>query len=94
VIAIWALQLQRIEIAKNSKINSLTHISSMLQEQINYHEKIIRDAKTMGKQWNGHANKINNDLRPLKEQIDSELIDIISKYENMPKAQEIKEILF
>lgn len=94
IIAILALQLQRAEIAKNSKINALTHMSSMLQAKINFHSKIIDNMKDRKENWTGHADKINKEMRPMKERIDSDLVDIISKYENMPDPSTIKNILF
>ena len=45
-IALWALNLQRREIIKNGRINSLIHASQMIQEKIEYHNGIIDDKKT------------------------------------------------
>ena len=45
MIALWQLNLQKREIIKNGKINSLIHISSMLQAKSDYHDKIINDKR-------------------------------------------------
>lgn len=90
LVALRALNLQRYEIIKNGKINSLIHMSSMLQSKIDYHNRIIDDLKKSNEAWGGHAARINNELRPLKEKMDEELISLISKYEGMPELDEIK----
>ena len=88
-IALRALYLQRREVEKNGKINSLIHLSSMVQLKIEYYSRIIDDIKNNGGKWKGHAEKINKELRPLKEDIDNKLIDLISRYEGMPEADKI-----
>ncbi len=92
MIAVWALMLQRKQIIKNSKINALVHMSSLLNQKIEFHSKIIADLKLKKENWKGHAEKINNDLRPLKEKIDSVLIDIIATYADMPNSETIKKM--
>jgi len=78
LIAIWALNLQRLEIRKNGKIIALIQASHMIQERIDYQSKIIDDLKQKGKKWDGHAARINNELRPLKTKIDLEFINLIT----------------
>ena len=96
VIAIWALNLQRSEIIKNGKINSLIYTASMLQQRIDYHSRIINDMKGEGKQydeWSGHALKINNELRPLLKKVNTEFLDIASKYDGILHENEIRSAL-
>ncbi len=95
-IAIWALNLQKKEIIKNGKISSLIHSASLIQEKIDYHSKIIDDMKSKGKpqkDWGGHATKINNNLRPLKEKINAEFLSLASKYDGVLHEDEIRASL-
>ncbi|WP_020161661.1 hypothetical protein [Cycloclasticus pugetii] len=95
-IAVWALHLQKKEIIKNGKINSLIHSASLIQEKIDYHSKIIDDLKSQGKtqkEWGGHAVKINSNLRPLKERINVEFLNIASKYDGILHEKEIRDSL-
>ena len=84
------MNLQRDEISKNGKIDSLINMSSMRQSKIGYHSKIIDDLKETNGTWKGHARRINNECRPLKEKMDKELILQISRHEGMPNLGEIK----
>ena len=96
-IAIWALNLQKKEIIKNGKISSLIHSASLIQERIDYHTKIIDDMKTEGKtkkDWGGHATKINNNLRPLKERVNTEFLNLASKYDGVLHESEIRASLY
>jgi len=95
-IAIWALNLQKKEIIKNGKISSLIHSASLIQEKIDYHTKIIDDMKSEGKtkkDWGGHAAKINNNLRPLKERVNTEFLNLASKYDGVLHENEIRASL-
>lgn len=101
VIACWALNLQRREIIKNGKINSLIHMSSLIQDRIDFHRRIIDDIKhyneTIGdekkqKVFGGHSHKVNKELRPLKHKVDSELFDLIEKYEGISNINEVRKV--
>ena len=89
--ALWQLNLQKREIIKNGKINSLIHISSMLQAKSDYHDKIINDKRQRNEKWKGHADKVNDELRPLKNDVDDELLNLIALYENMPNVRTIRD---
>ena len=91
MIALWQLNLQKCEIIKNGKINSLIHISSMLQAKSDYHDKIINDKRQRNEKWKGHADKVNDELRPLKNDVDDELLNLIALYENMPNVRTIRD---
>tara|TARA_B110000483_G_scaffold216906_1_gene268861 strand:+ start:288 stop:629 length:342 start_codon:yes stop_codon:yes gene_type:complete len=91
MIALWQLNLQKREIIKNGKINSLIHISSMLQAKSDYHDKIINDKRQRNEKWKGHADKVNDELRPLKNDVDDELLNLIALYENMPNVRTIRD---
>ena len=96
LIALWALRLQRREIVKNGKINALIHASKMLQEKIDYHNKILIDLEgdfEKSATWRGHANRINSELRPLKNQIDLEFLNIAAKYEGILHENKIRQAL-
>ena len=91
MIALWQLNLQTREIIKNGTINSLIHISSMLQAKSDYHDKIINDKRQRNEKWKGHADKVNDELRPLKNDVDDELLNLIALYENMPNVRTIRD---
>ena len=93
IVAATALWLQRAEIARNSRITALVHMSSLLNQRIEFHAKIIDDHKVSGKSWRGHADRINRDLRPLKEKVDGSLIDIVAGYQGMPDVDVIKQVV-
>jgi len=93
VIALWTLNLQRKEIIKNGKINALIHASQLIQEKIDYHNRIFDSPKT-NKEWKeGHKNKINHKLRPLKSSIDLEFVNIISEYDGILHEDKLRDIL-
>ncbi|PHS26357.1 MAG: hypothetical protein COA83_03100 [Methylophaga sp.] len=94
-IAIWALNLQRREIIKNGRINALIHASQMIQDKIDFHSKIIDDIEKnkTNKSSGGHKSRINKELRPLKNKIDMEFIDLAAKYNGVLHENEIREAL-
>lgn len=93
IIALYALNLQRNEIKRGAQISALIHTSEMIQRKIDYHSKIIDDNKAQGKKWEGHADRINNELRPLHNKINREFIDLAAKYKGILDASEIKTSL-
>lgn len=93
IIAVWALHLQRKEIIKNGRINALIRVAQMIQEKINYHDNIIEDMKKQGRKYDGHAHRINNELRPLKNKINMEFINLAAKYDGVLHENEIREAL-
>ncbi|HCG8583618.1 TPA: hypothetical protein NJ534_001487 [Vibrio parahaemolyticus] len=66
VVACWALKLQRNEIIKNGRISALSHTSNLLQQKIDFHSKIIDALKKQGKDFKGHSQRVNDELRPLR----------------------------
>ena len=96
IIAIRALNLQRREIIKNGKISALIHSASMIQSKIDYHSRIITDMKNQGKpyeDWQGHEKRINTELRPLKEEIDTEFLNVISSYDGLLHEDKIRHAI-
>ena len=93
IVAARAFTLQKYEIIKNGRISALVHSSNLIQQKIEYHNKIIDDMKSQGKsyqEWGGHAGRINDDFRPLKKKIDCELLTLMSKHDGIDLADEIK----
>ncbi len=89
-VAVHQLVLQRAEIRRNGQINSLVHMSSLLQHRIDYHEKIIsdlRDQKKSPESWRGHQRRVNQELRPLLADIHRELLALMAQ-QSMPFAEE------
>ena len=93
IIAIWQLFLQRKEQIRNSRINSLIYISSLLEKRIALYASIIEEKKRKKENFKGHSNRIHNDLNPLLKQTQDELISIISKNETIEYIDNIKEAL-
>lgn len=92
-IALNALNLQKKEIIKNGQINALIHVSTLLQTRIDYHSKIIDNLKAKNENWKGHADRINIQLRPLKEKTDRKLVALLSTHGDMPHSDEIFEAI-
>ena len=96
LIAAWALNLQRREIIKSGKVVALVHSAEMIQRKIDYHTRIIDDMKTQGKtfeEWEGHAHRINKELRPLKEEIDTEFLNVVSSYDGLLHEDKIRDAI-
>jgi len=95
-IALWALNLQKKEIINNGRITSLIHASNMIQGKIDYYSKIINDKKSQNKhydEWNGLAARINNEFRPLKEEIDQQLLELMDNHNEILRSEAIKKAL-
>lgn len=80
IVAVWQLNLQRKETIRNGKINTLVHISTLLKDKIKFHDAIIESLQAKNKPWQGHANVINNELRPLLNQVNKDLLQVTSDY--------------
>jgi len=96
IVAVWALNLQRQEIRKSGKVNALIHSAHLIQEKIDYHSKIINDMKSQGKayeDWEGHAHRINKELRPLKSEIDVEFINLVSTYDGLLHEKRVRDAI-
>lgn len=95
-VAARAFTLQKQEIVKNGRINALVHSSNLIQQKIDFHDKIIDNMKNQKKphaEWKGHTHRINDQFRPLKAKIDAELLDLMSKHDGRDLAGEIKSTL-
>lgn len=92
-IAIWQLKLQRDEIRLNSRVNSLIHIADLLKNRIEYHEQIIESLKTRKADWSGHARRVNNDLRPMLNKINSQLIGAVSGHVSDIEPDSVRQML-
>lgn len=93
IVALWTLNLQRKEIIKNGKISALIHASQLIQERIDYSNRIVDNKNTENKWREGHKNKINNKLRPLKSSIDEEFLNLVSKYDGILHEEKLRKIL-
>lgn len=80
IVAAWQLNLQRKETIRNGKINTLVHISTLLKDKINFHNSIIESLQAKSKPWQGHAKVINDELRPLLNQVNKDLLQVTSDY--------------
>lgn len=96
LVASRALYLQKKEIEKNGKINSQIHLANKIQQEIDFRSKMIDDRKANSepyKNYKAHIDKINIDLRPLRQDVDNELYDLIEKYEGISHVKRIKKTL-
>ena len=50
-VAVWQLNLQRQEMQRNTRINSLIHMSTLLKERIEFYERIIQNMKSKKQDW-------------------------------------------
>ena len=92
-VALWQLKLQRDEVRRNSRLNALIHIASLLREKIEHHEQIIDSLKSRRSDWSGHANRVNSELRPLLAKINHELVDSVSGQAQGLDVQAIRDAL-
>lgn len=92
-IAVWQLHLQRGEIRRNTRINSLIHTSTLFKDRIEFHERIIQNLKSQKKDWSKHANRVNNELQPLLHKVNGELFDSIFRHESRIDMDAIKKAL-
>ncbi|MBY4678570.1 hypothetical protein [Marinobacterium arenosum] len=93
LIAIWQLKLQRQEIIRNGKISTLVHMATIIKDKIDHHEKIIENQKSNFGKWKGHADRVNNELRPLLEKLNKEIIDTTASYNVSLTTSDIKELI-
>ncbi|WP_424194387.1 hypothetical protein ACMYR3_03030 [Ampullimonas aquatilis] len=94
IVAVWQLNLQRKETVRNGKINTLVHISTLLKDRISFHSEIIESLKAQKNQhWHGHARVINEELRPLLNQVNKDLLEITSDYKCSFEHSTIEKVL-
>jgi hypothetical protein len=93
VIAIWQLKLQKDEVIRNGKVSTLIHMATIIKGKIEHHEKIIEGQKDKKEKWKGHADRVNNELRPLLEKLNRDIIEATSKYDVSLSSADIKELI-
>lgn len=93
LIAIWQLKLQRDEVIRNGKVSTLIHMANVIKDKIAVYEKIIEDKKARRENWKPLADKVNNELRPLLESLNKQIIDTTSSYHVLLSAGDIKELI-
>ena len=76
-VATTSLILQWKATKENSQINSLIHLSALLQRKIDYNEKIIEDIKSKNGNYSALADTVNQRLRPAKREVELKLIDLL-----------------
>lgn len=90
-VAAWQLKLQRDEIRLNSRFVALVHLAPMLKDKIDHHQQIIDHQKSHGLEWKGHAVRVNAELRPLLNTVNSELVDAVSLYSGPMEASTVRQ---
>ena len=93
IIALRALKLQRNETIKNGRMSALIHSSNLIQQKIDYHNKIIDNVGKNSNSIQGHKNRINEELRPLKHKIDLELLELMGQNDGVIQINEITQAL-
>ena len=92
-IAMGQLHLQHAEIRRNGQINTLVHMTGMLKGKIDYDERIIQNMKTTGADWTGHANRVEDEWRPLLAQVNAKLINTIAAQKGVVTDTEVERSL-
>jgi hypothetical protein len=93
LVAAWQLHLQRQEIRRNGKINTLVHMATLIKDRIDLYKTIIESQKQKNEQWHGHAKVVNEKLRPLLDKINKDLIAITSDYRCSFDPSEVEKVL-
>lgn len=93
VVAFWQLKLQREEIKRSGKVTALSHMASTLKDKIDYYEKIIEARKAKQGNWKGHADKVNQEFRPLLEKLNNDIIELSNDYDLSLSASDIKALV-
>lgn len=96
LIALVALLLQKKEIKKNGQLNALVHTAHMIESKINFHNRIIEEQKNKGYEYEiykGHAERINNELRPLLKKVNKQFYTISGRYDDILNEEDIHKIL-
>lgn len=93
MVAVWQLKLQKDEVVRNGKVATLIHMASIIKDKIDYHEKIIEAQKDKKEKWRGHAERVNNELRPLLERLNKDIIEATSSYDVSLSTKDIKELI-
>jgi hypothetical protein len=93
LIAAWQLKLQREEIIRNGKISTLVHMVSIVKDKIDHHETIIESQKRKQEKWKGHADKVNNELRPMLEKLNKDILKTTASYNVSLTTNDIKELI-
>ncbi|MEO1254978.1 MAG: hypothetical protein AAFY41_08845, partial [Bacteroidota bacterium] len=94
IIAIRAFILQKREVMKNGQIATLTHASNLLQNKIDHSEAIIQGWKSIGNnEWRSMADKVNRELRPTKNKIDVELLNLLDDDQLKIDIEKVKELV-
>lgn len=92
-VTLWQLKLQREETRRNSEINSLIHVVTLLREKIDYHERIIEGMKGKKADWSGHAYRVNSELRPMLAQVNARLLTLVGHGASGIDATRLREVL-
>ena len=92
-IAAWQLKLQKDEIKLNGTVSSLIHIASLLKDKMEFHEKMIEIQKQAKQDWTGHAYRVNDELKPMLNKVNSELVAAIDSQAGGIDIEIIKKAL-
>lgn len=92
-VAAYQLKLQKDEVIRSGKVPTLIHMASVIKDKIEYHEKIIEDQKEKQGKWKGHADRVNNELRPLLEKLNRDIIEATSSYDVSLSRADIRELI-
>jgi hypothetical protein len=93
LVAAGQLQLQRRDIQRSNRINSLIHTSTLLKDRIEFYERIIQNLKNRKIDWTKHANHVNRELQPLLHKVNSELFDSVFHSESRIDIDNVKKAL-
>lgn len=87
VVAGNQLYLQKKEIIKNGEIATLSHLASVLRQEIDRSEKIITSLKANNNDYTGLAHKVNQKLIPKLNEINEKIINLSSNINTIDKKE-------
>ena len=68
-------------------------MASTLKDKIDRHERIICAQKERKESWKSHANKVNNELLPMLEKLNADIIEASKCYDVSLTSQDIQRLL-
>lgn len=92
LVALWQLNLQKKEIVRTGKVSTLVHMATVIKDKIDRYEKIIAEQKEKRAKWKSLADRVNNELRPLLDKLNKDILDTTSSYDVSLTLRDAREI--
>ncbi len=92
LVALWQLNLQKKEIVRTGKVSTLVHMATVVKDKIDRYEKIIAEQKGKQAKWKSLADRVNNELRPLLDKLNKDILETTSSYDVSLTLRDTREI--